>query len=640
MAKRGDTDGRGKALDLWQAPEGAGEPRFCIATTFTFNASFFEVECLGRFLQMDTHPQESESVGYLIEREMKLAEARVCVLADRRHAIEKESLRWDVLPVVVPRAVQHAKLALLGWSNCVRLVIGSGNLTKPGYRENLEVFGCLETWRQKEGSRDGVLEAVGFLEQMAELALGDEARPGPKQRLRAGLAAARALVGGWPQAEQRRAIVAPVFGGVGSSLVDQLRNRWPSNSPPRYLYVLSPFFDASEGAPAVIDALAQLMAKRGEKTSRFYVPIEELPDGRVRVKVPRSLIDAARGHGETFLHGVPPKQRDELQPMHAKMLALANDDWQLLLIGSSNCTRAGLGVAEGAANLEANLAYLARDSEPEYRALDAAWPDCIEDLEIDNPTLVWDPAFDPDGEGGGPAPLPAAFREALFDAASTPPRLILTLDKGLPPTWAISTSDGHQVLRSDQWIAEAPDAVIPWTERKVPFVLHVTWGEEPPHAADWPVNVVDAGALPPPDELRDLTLEELLEVLASTRPLHQSVVAILRKRSRQPSRDVELDPHKRVNTETFLLRRTSRLLIGRFSLPLRNAYTAQICKTRGIRSRAEGDKRRGQDRATSAPEFGSAHRMAGGAGPRPARSQPRRARIPEVISGRKAAKLT
>jgi hypothetical protein len=31
-----------KALDLWQSPEGAGEPLVCLATSFTFDAAFFE----------------------------------------------------------------------------------------------------------------------------------------------------------------------------------------------------------------------------------------------------------------------------------------------------------------------------------------------------------------------------------------------------------------------------------------------------------------------------------------------------------------------------------------------------------------------------------------------------------------------
>src|SRR5690348_2927833 len=110
MRRHKASDGHGKALDLWQAPSDAGEPLVCIATTYTFDATFFETECIGRFLQMDTHPSESESVAYLIEREEKLAGARVHALVDRRHARDKESLRWDVIGILVPQAVQHAKL--------------------------------------------------------------------------------------------------------------------------------------------------------------------------------------------------------------------------------------------------------------------------------------------------------------------------------------------------------------------------------------------------------------------------------------------------------------------------------------------------------------------------------------------------
>ena len=70
----------GKALTLWEAPEGAGEARVCIASTLTFNATFFETECLGRFLGMDSRPSESEAVSYMVEREEKLAAASVAVL--------------------------------------------------------------------------------------------------------------------------------------------------------------------------------------------------------------------------------------------------------------------------------------------------------------------------------------------------------------------------------------------------------------------------------------------------------------------------------------------------------------------------------------------------------------------------------
>ncbi len=190
------------------------------------------------------------------------------------------------------------------------------------------------------------------------------------------------------------------------------------------------------------------------------------------------------------------------------------------------------------------------------------WPEVGDVVGLDNTAIVWEPAFDPDDPlGTGPAPLPAAFREALFDAGTAPPRLILSFGEGLPATWIIRSTEGQEIMRSEEWSGEPGDAKRPWTDPTAPVVLHVQLGEQP-QAAGWPVNVVDASALPPPAALRDLTLEELLQVLASTRPLHQSVVELLRKRSGGPKTDAELDAHKRVNTETFLLRRTKRVALA------------------------------------------------------------------------------
>jgi len=74
-----------KLLDLWSPPEGAGFSVGCVATTFTFNPVFFEEECLGRFLQMQSDAIEDGPV-YIIEREEKLADIRCAsVLVDASH---------------------------------------------------------------------------------------------------------------------------------------------------------------------------------------------------------------------------------------------------------------------------------------------------------------------------------------------------------------------------------------------------------------------------------------------------------------------------------------------------------------------------------------------------------------------------
>jgi hypothetical protein len=569
-SKRKGQEAMRKPLDLWQAPEGAGEPLICLATTFTFDAQFFEVECLGRFLQMDTHPSETEAVGYLIEREEKLASVRACVFADRRHAQTKESLRWDVLPVVVPRAAQHAKLSVLCWADHVRVIIGSGNLTESGYRKNLEVFGCLEASREEAGQVQEILSCVDFLELVVGHSLGDETRPGPKRRALDALADLRAHVDGWPQASERGVRAVPIFNGTGQSVFSQLSKVWPGGSPPRGAEILSPFFDAASNSPEVISGLASVMAKRRPREIDFYFTAEDLQEGRTRVLAPLELVRAAGGLADVKVFEVPPEQAGELRPLHAKMLGLLNDEWWLFLVGSSNFTRAGYGLDDKAANLEANLAYLVRGRDNEAKALEQVWPEVGHELDLNDSDLLWEPTFEKEGEEATAVALPRAFREALYDAGGESPHLILSFGKGLPARWRIKVPDGEEVISSDGWSDGAGEFVVEWGDKAVPFVLNVQWqGAGDEYAADWPVNVTELANLPPPEELRNLKLEELIEILSSTRPLHVAASHVLRRRKRHAVPDIQLDPHKRINTETFLLRRTKRVAVALERLRLR-----------------------------------------------------------------------
>ena len=94
----------------------------------------------------------------------------------------------------------------------------------------------------------------------------------------------------------------------------------------------------------------------------------------------------------------------------------------------------------------------------------------------------------------------------------------------------------------------------------MPFVLQVSWDHATgTTAAKWPVNVSNPSALPPPDALRDLSLEELLAILASTRPLHDAVMKVLKRRTKGKRLEMEVDPLKRFDSPAFLLRRTKRV---------------------------------------------------------------------------------
>ncbi len=549
----------GKALDLWQPPANAGEPLVCLATTFTFDATFFEIECLGRFLMMDTHPSESEAVGYLIEREEKLASTRICVLVDRRHAREKESLRWDVVPVLVPRASQHAKLAVLCWANHIRIIVGSGNLTEPAYRKNLEVFGTLELCRTAGGPVRKIHECLEFLDRVVDRAIGREARPGPRRRARVAVDAIRRHMHQWPEAESDNSSPYPVFCGIGRSVLEQLKELWPASSPPRCAWVVSPFFDAGADQVHAVRSLIEILAKKRPRGMYFDVPFENLPDGRTRMCAPLQMIKEAEASCDVTVQKIAGEQRGEPRELHAKILAIANDDWVIHLAGSSNFTIAGLGIRPTAANLEANLAYRLRRTQDECDILEEVWPDTDGDVDIRDQNLVWDPVFAEEGEEGLVPLLPAAFEEALFEAGREP-RLLISLGEHLPPKWSIRVPGAMPILTSDAWGQERGEYVADWHDKAIPLVLEVNWySQSEERTASWPVNVVDPSALPPPEALRNLTLAELIEVLASTRPMHAAVTQVLTKRMIRGQNEFQLDPHKRINTETFLLMRAKRV---------------------------------------------------------------------------------
>src|SRR5690606_28297868 len=94
-----------------------------------------------------------------------------------------------------------------------------------------------------------------------------------------------------------------------------------------------------------------------------------------------------------------------------------------------------------------------------------------------------------------------------------------------------------------------------------PAGLEVGWsGTTEP--AWWPVNIRDALALPPVEELKSLSLDALIEILTSARPLLEVMRRRLRRRAREllhgASIDETLDPLRRVDTSAFLLQRARR----------------------------------------------------------------------------------
>ena len=156
--------------------------------------------------------------------------------------------------------------------------------------------------------------------------------------------------------------------------------------------------------------------------------------------------------------------------------------------------------------------------------------------------------------------LPAGFDEALFEPRGSGGLLHLRLVAAeVPQHFKIHAPSGQLVLSSASWDRSSGIVVQHEIDRRL-----VAWmcnGSLPDGAwvsAVWVVNVTELGLLPPPSELAQLSLEDLIAILTSARPIHWLLAERLaaREDSGMATNIEAIDPHQKVDTSRFLMRRT------------------------------------------------------------------------------------
>jgi hypothetical protein len=552
----------GKLLDYWEAPEGAGHPLACLATSFTFEPDFFENQCLGRFLELDTRRlgEASPELSFLIEQEERLAETRAVVLVDRSFEAAGRSLRWDVLPVAVERGVMHAKVTLLVWERLIRVIVGSANLTPAAYRRTVEAVVAFDAF-DGSGVPRGIFDAsLDGLREIVARTPGEPSEAGPRRRVEEILELAGERVAAFglrdsPAKGDPRLVVSLVREGRPG--LEAIAAVW-RGGPPRSASVVSPFYDA-DGRTDAARMLGYVLAQRGPCTATFVLPTDSSATGTV-VRAPASL-----GHG--FRRGIDVRFRafrtpeeEEPRRLHAKVVVLESDGWIAALVGSSNFTSPGLAAGPGA-NLELN-ALIGAPAGSSYA--ESIWRLVRAGEELDPAELEWEPESDPEEEER-PA-LPLGFWEARL-APGDPMQVLLRLspERGLPLEWSVTTPAGTPIVGHEDWDSggRRSELATSISEPTPPFFLVVEWlDREGRQQGTWPVNVTDPALLPPPEEFRALSASALLEALASTRPIHEAVARAIERerRGRRAGRRAEdLDPLVRHAESARLLRHARRV---------------------------------------------------------------------------------
>ncbi len=544
-----------KLLENWLPPDGSGDPIGCLATSFTFDGDFFSTECLARFLQLSGAYGEGDQVSdvaLMLEEEERLSETSVVVLADRNCRPEARNLRWDLVPVTVQGALLHAKVALLIWDRAMRMIIGSANLTAAGYRRQLETVVAFDIDDQTSLPRSFVEAALAELRDMVmNHAYGDPSRPGPKNRAIRLLDIAAERAGRLPNRPRGNLRVALAPARTGLNPLRVRNDIWRGPRPHRVV-ALSPFWDEGTGALPGAEAVLAELGRRGRHgaapEATFVVFAEALPGGIV-IRAPERLSSIASGRVITEVRAVAEQDRR----LHAKALLYEGTESVALMIGSSNLTAKGLGLA-ARSHREVNVWFAASPGSPEAKRLGAFVP-LGEAVDASGSWEVGD-----DEDELALAPLPEGFLDALLTLQDQRPVLQLAFDSArLPARWSVTTPAGSIVIDSEGWHTEGTPRTFTWpADDPFPSALDVTWSSTAGEAsATWPVNIGDPGLLPPPAELRGLPVSVLLSILASTRPIHVALETELR-RQQSTGTDDELDPLRRFDSSGQLLHRIRR----------------------------------------------------------------------------------
>ncbi len=532
-------------LDFWQKPENAGEPVAVLATTFALDPDFFERNCLARFLEVSSVDEESGSIEDIVsavELHELLQKTSVTVLADRSAPAQRTSLLWDLLGCRVDGGLLHAKVALLLWDNATRVILGSANLTAAGYRRQIELGLAADLGAGCLFPADVLSALADELASYLALVPGHDAAAPVFQRATATLDMFRLRIAQQPQERTAlRVSFAPT--NAQATPLDALKAAW-SGARPLVATHLSPFWDAAD--ETALAATRKLLAGRPASQRRQRVAV--VPDPRGGAAFPAALA----GKVDAIRRLVP--LDDEIRTLHAKCLLLESDDWVAALVGSSNHTKAGLGLSKRR-HREANVWLGAAKGSREGKALlkliqlgDAVAVDTlgIESADEDEVELP---------------PLPECFGlcRVVRDAAADAWRLNLGISASsdMPSGWAIRlAAEAPALLTRSQWEPHrSPETTLTLGQQSLPMVVLVEWDG---HRVPWAVIADERQALPPLPAMARLDARQLLEALANGRSIAQAVREALEQESAKAAKakaGIDLDPLKRLEVRGSLLRK-------------------------------------------------------------------------------------
>jgi len=379
-----------RLIDYYLPPGDGFVLESLVATTYQVDFEFLEEELLA--VALGVRSSVSRLRVFRSELERKLQKAEVSVLYDQGGCdrLARLSPRIDAIPINERKL--HSKISLLMWvrddrtghappDRRMRLIVGSANLTRQGFRQNYECVVSVDYGPRVPPPRILLTTAIGLVQQISVKSQS----PQLSRQLAAFATQGNLLPDGNSGPDDPVALVA------AAEVVSAIRDSWAtvSNKAPETVTVVSPFWAVGSTAPEALFQLSQQLGSpanlelvcSGARSAdgKTWLPVFDssvavdlnrllgsklylraaLPEAGLPYYSPTTndLGDELEDKELAIRLGAASPNGTEVQrSLHAKMLLVDGKAGSVIYAGSSNCTRRGLGLG-GPSNFEAGFVY-------------------------------------------------------------------------------------------------------------------------------------------------------------------------------------------------------------------------------------------------------------------------------------------
>lgn len=338
-----------------------GQPRGFLHTTYEFQPEFFETDYLPTLLGLGAWNDHHWTSRVAIERQLAaLDSAAVFMDTDGYHG-RPRSLRVEVFP---GRGISgqriHSKVSMIIYEEGVRLLVGSANLTEPGYRQNIEVMAVLTATNKKPQQGRLIMEAISSGREVL--------KPWLSKAGETVLQSSESFLENLPSEDGVRDEWF-CWGGGKVPVWQQLLKQWPNAEVVRKVIIVSPFW-AEETGTGPLFTLAGELRRTGclEEGAEVHLITgsQPLTSTRWMPILPRSY--ATLNYGslgiDAYAQPVDPTVLPEeimiegftgIRKLHAKVVLLEGEKCSLAYFGSANFTYKGFGFGPAPWNIEAGI---------------------------------------------------------------------------------------------------------------------------------------------------------------------------------------------------------------------------------------------------------------------------------------------